>query len=114
VREIGRVLVPHGYLCVAITHPFQTAGEFASRDDDAPFVITGSYFGERRVGGKPYVRDGMSMTFHSAHRSVEGYLAPLFEAGLAIDALREFPDLGDPPGHRWRRMPLFLDFRAVK
>jgi len=114
VGEAARVLRPGGSFCMAITHPFQTAGEFNGREPDAPFVITGSYFEVRRFGGKPYVRDGMSMTFHSVHRSLQDYVAALAEAGLAIDRLFEWPDLADPPGHRWRRMPLFLDCRAKK
>ncbi|HEY7023840.1 MAG TPA: class I SAM-dependent methyltransferase [Candidatus Limnocylindrales bacterium] len=114
IREAARVLGPGGSFCFAITHPMQTAGEFHGREPDAPFVITGSYFDERRVGGKPYVRDGMSMTFHSVHRPLQDYVAALAEADLAIDRLFEWPDLSDPPGHRWRRMPMFLDCRAKK
>jgi SAM-dependent methyltransferase len=114
IGEVSRVLSMGGNFCVAITHPLQTAGEFHGNDPDAPFVIAGSYFDVRRVGGKPYVRDGMSMTFYSAHRPLQDYFAALNGAGLAVDRLLEFPDLTDPPGHRWRRMPLFLDFRARK
>jgi SAM-dependent methyltransferase len=114
IGEAARVLVPGGSMCVALTHPMQTAGEFSGSEPDAPFVITGSYFDVRRVGGRPYVRDGMSMTFHSVHRSLQDYFAALVEAGFAVDRLFELPDLTDPPGHRWRRMPLFVDFRARK
>ena len=114
IAEIGRVLEPGGYFCGAITHPFQTAGEFDSNQRDARFVISGSYFDVRRIGGKPYVRDGMSMTFHSVHRPLDAYFAALTDSGLAVDRLLETPDLSDPPGDRWRRMPMFLDFRAKK
>lgn len=114
VAEIGRVLASGGYLCGAITHPFQTAGEFVSRDPYAPFVVTGSYFDVHRVGGKPYVRDGMSMTFHSVHRPLQDYVSAFTTAGMSIDRLVEVQDLSAPPSDRWRRMPLFLDFRAQK
>jgi ubiquinone/menaquinone biosynthesis C-methylase UbiE len=114
VREIGRVVSPGGYLCAAITHPFQTSGQFESSSRDARFVMDGSYFEARRVGGKPYVRDGMSMIFHSVHRPLHDYVAALASSGFAIDRLVESPDWSDPPGDRWRRMPLFLDFRARK
>jgi SAM-dependent methyltransferase len=114
ITEASRVLVTGGSLCLAITHPMQTAGEFSGREPDAPFVITGSYFDVRKVGGKPYVRDGVSMTFHSVHRPLQDYFAGLTTAGLAVDKLFEWADMSDPPGNRWRRMPLFLDLRAKK
>src|SRR5437868_13703106 len=47
IAEAGRVLRPGGVLCASITHPLQDAGNFASRSADAPFVIEGSYLGER-------------------------------------------------------------------
>src|SRR3954452_15647484 len=62
VREIGPVLAVGGYMCARVTHPFQTAGAFESREPDAPFVGAGSYFEEQRTDGKPSVRDGLSMT----------------------------------------------------
>lgn len=114
IREMARVLVDGGYLCAAITHPMQTAGEFVGREFEAPFVIRDSYFESRRIGGKPYVRDGMAMTFHSIHRPLRGYFAALAAGGLAVDRLLETPDHSDQPGDRWQRMPLFLDFRAQK
>jgi SAM-dependent methyltransferase len=114
VREITRVLAGGAYVCGCLTHPFQSAGGFASRDADAPFVIDGSYFKERRVDAKPYVRDGMSMTFNSIHRPLQAYVDALSAAGLAIDRIVESPDWSAPPDDRWRRMPMFLDFRAIK
>jgi SAM-dependent methyltransferase len=114
IAEAARVLAAGGYLCFAITHPFQTSGEFHGREPDAPFVMSDSYFHVRRVGGKPYVRDGISMTFHSIHRPLEDYLAAVSAGGLLIDRLVELPDLSEPPGDRWTRMPLFLDVRARK
>lgn len=114
IAEMARVLVVGGYLCLSIVHPLASAGEFDGRELDAPFVIAGSYLEPRRVGGKPYVRDGMSMIFHSKHRSLQAYFDALAEAGLKVDRLIEVPDITDPPGGRWRRVPNFLDLRAQK
>jgi hypothetical protein len=114
VSEAGRVLESGGYLCAAITHPYQTAGGFYSRESDAPFVISGSYFDVHRVDAKPYVRDGLSMTFHSVHRPVQDYVRAVVAAGMVIDRFVESPGLSAPEPNRWRRMPLFLDFRAQK
>jgi len=111
VREAARVLAPGGRYCVAITHPLNTAGAFASREDDAPFVIEGSYF-EHKVQEIPTERDGLEMTFLDAHRPLEEYFRALESAGLVVEALREVPDTSDPPASRWRRMPLFLHLRA--
>jgi hypothetical protein len=105
------VLAPGGHYCVAITHPLNTAGAFASREDDAPFVIEGSYF-EHKVQEIPTERDGLEMTFLDAHRPLEEYFRALESAGLVVEALREVPDTSDPPASRWRRMPLFLHLRA--
>jgi SAM-dependent methyltransferase len=114
IAEAGRVLEPGGRLCAAIVHPFASAGEFQGREPDAPFVITASYLESRPVGGKPYVRDGMSMTFYSQHRPLHAYFDALGASGLKVDRLVEVPDHTDPPGSRWQRMPNFLQLRAVK
>lgn len=114
VRENARVIKRGGYLCVAIVHPIASAGEFQGREPDAPFVISGSYLERRRVGDKPYVRGGMSMTFHSEHRPLQAYFDALTGAGFKIDRLLEIPDATELPGGRWQRVPLFLDLRAQK
>jgi SAM-dependent methyltransferase len=112
--EMARVLVDGGYLCIAIVHPIASAGEFHGREPDAPFVIAGSYLEPRRVGGKPYVRGGRSMTFHSQHRPLQAYFDAFAAHGLSVDRLNEVPDVTDAPGGRWRRVPNFLDLRARK
>jgi SAM-dependent methyltransferase len=114
VREIARVLAPGGQLCAALTHPFSTAGEFDGSDRQAPFVVRESYFEPRRVGGKPYVRGGLQMTFNSMHRPLQAYLDALADVGMVVERVIETGDMTDPPGDRWRRMPMFLDFRARK
>jgi hypothetical protein len=54
------------------------------------------------------------MTFTSQHRPLQTYADALSEAGLLIERLAEIPDMTDPPGDRWRRLPLFLHLRALK
>jgi len=113
IREIARVLVPGGRLCAAVVHPINSGGKFASSEQDAPFVIRESYFEERRYADT-VERAGLRMTFASRHRPLEAYFAALESAGMLVERLVEIPDTTDPPGHRWRRLPLFLHLRAVK
>lgn len=117
VAECARVLEPGGRFCLAVVHPLNSAGRFASREADAPFVIDGSYLDE-----SPYVesleRDGLEMTFVSVHRPLQSYANALDHAGLAIERIRE-PSVPRYPGEnestaRWRRLPLFLHVRARK
>jgi len=115
VREIARILEPGGRLCLAIVHPLNSAGRFEEHTPSGRYVITGDY-----LGAFPYTdvveRDGLAMTFHSQHRSIESYFLALEEAGLLVEALREPP----VPDHaieveatrRWQRIPLFLHLRA--
>jgi hypothetical protein len=108
------VLAPGGRLCLAVVHPLNSAGTFESDDADAPFRIEGSYF-ESRAYVQPLEQDGLTMTFHSYHHSLTSYFAPLEQAGLLVEAVREPPT---PPGsmrtERWGRLPLFLHVRAVR
>jgi SAM-dependent methyltransferase len=113
VREVARVLAPGGRLCAAIVHPIASAGRFATRERNAAFVIRGSYLEERRYDDA-VERGGLRMTFSSSHRPLEMYFRALESAGLLVERLAEIPDLTDPPGDRWRRLPLFLHLRAVK
>jgi SAM-dependent methyltransferase len=113
VREAARVLAPGGRLCLAIVHPINSAGAFEAREPDAAFLIRGSYF-ERRRYEESLERDGLRMTFFSEHRPLQDYVAAIEAAGLLVERLVEVPDTKDPPGDRWRRLPLFLHMRAVK
>lgn len=118
VTEIGRVLQPGGRLCAAVVHPINSAGDFANRDPDAPFVIAGSYL---EVSPRSLVadRDGVRLTFHSEHRPLETYSRALQAAGLLIETLRE-PTADDRAvaaglaSQKWTRIPLFLHIRAIK
>ena len=118
VADIGRVLVPGGRFCFAILHPINTAGAYAQRTGDAPFVIEGSYLDARRVVYQTD-RGGIPMTFHGMHRPLSAYTDALSRAGLLIETLQEPPidDTSvdeDRSEIRWRRLPLCLFVSAVK
>jgi SAM-dependent methyltransferase len=115
VKEVARILVPGGRLCLAIVHPINSCGRFEASTADARFVIQGDYLRPFRYSDV-VERDGLSMTFHSQHRPLEAYFLALEEAGLFVEALREpsVPDqsIGSPAGRRWQRLRLFLHLRA--
>jgi SAM-dependent methyltransferase len=118
VAEAARVLGRSGRLCAAIPHPVNTAGDFPAREATAPFVISGSYL-DPGPSNWVFDRGGIRMTFHSAHRPLESYARALEAGGLMIEAIREPKPPGevvtrDPAAERWRRIPLFLQLRAVK
>jgi SAM-dependent methyltransferase len=109
VREVGRVVAPGGRFCLAITHTINTAGDFESLAPDARFVIERSYF-EHAAVETAAERDGLTMTFLDNHRPLEEYVDALADGGFLIERLREVTDTEG----RWRRVPLFLDLRAVR
>ena len=117
IREAARVLAPGGRLCLAIVHPISSAGTFVERDEDAAFVIAGSYLDESRTDAT-FERDGLTMRFVSRHVPLERYAEELLEAGLQIERLREpkLPEAGfnGQAGRRWQRIPIFLHLRAVR
>ncbi|RSM74796.1 class I SAM-dependent methyltransferase [Kibdelosporangium aridum] len=110
VREIARVLAPGGHLVLAIVHPINTAGGFVEGDEvDRPYVIAKPYY-EHRQEVFVIDKDGLTMTFHNAHRPLQEYTEALADAGFAITRLRE-PTNPDPAS-AWSRMPLFLNIVA--
>ena len=117
VRESSRVLERGGRFCLAIVHPFNSAGTFESREPDSPFVIEGSYL-ELSYYADELERDGLAMTFTSAHRPLEAYTEALAGAGFLIERLREPPvpeqAIAQESARRWQRLPLFLHLRALK
>lgn len=113
MREAARILAPGGRLRMALVHPINSAGRFASREAEAVFEIRGSYFSERRYADT-FERDGLTMTFASIHRSLERVVSAIVAAGLLIDRVAE--PAGPPVEEyaRWRRVPLFLHLGAIK
>jgi SAM-dependent methyltransferase len=117
IREVGRVLEPGGRACFAIVHPVNSAGEFEGNAADSPFVISGSYLHESFYEDN-LVRDGLEMTFVSAHRPLHAYTDAMNRAGLLIERLNEpaAPEhaVTRPQSRRWQRLPLFLHIRAIR
>lgn len=119
VREAARALRHGGVLCACITHPMADAGHFASREPDSHFVIEGGYLGERRWFEGEIERDGLHMNFKGWAYSLEAYFMALEKAGFLIQAVREprvpHEAIDRFPGeNRWRRIPLFLMWSAVR
>jgi SAM-dependent methyltransferase len=112
VREAGRVLRTGGRMCVSITHPMQDAGRFASHDPGARFIVEDDYLEPRRAFDAAVEEDDLRMHFRGWAYPVETYSRALEQAGFAIEALREPRVEGGD--ERWRRIPLFLMWRAVK
>ena len=117
IREAARTLEAGGQLCLAVVHPFNSAGKFAGNDAGSPFVVEGSYL-ERFHYSDHIDRDGLQMTFVSEHRPIQAYVDSIADAGLLVERLRE-TDVPDsaftrPRSRRWQRIPLFLHVRALK
>jgi len=102
--EVGRVLRPGGHLCFAIVHPFSSAQDPLTFHTGQPAPITTPYLVERRYEDHAE-RDGVTMTFVSAHRPLSAHVSALGGVGLAITAVREFGS---------REIPWLLVGRAVK
>lgn len=109
VKEIRRVLKPSGTLVISIVHPFSDRGSFSGPGPDAPFVVSGSYFGRERFEGVEE-RDGLKMHFAGWSQPLEAYMAALSGAGLAVTQIKE--PVPDSTRQRWRRIPLFLWLKA--
>jgi hypothetical protein len=117
IGEIARVLEPGGRLCLAIVHPLNSAGRFVGDDPDSPFTVEGSYLDPFFYADR-VARDGLTMTFVSAHRPISTYTEQLAEVGFLIERLIETRVPAEAvtraPQGRWQRIPLFLHLRALK
>jgi SAM-dependent methyltransferase len=117
IREVSRVLKPHGRFCAALIHPFNSAADPRDEGPEPPLVISGSYLGTSYYEDN-VIRDGLEMTFVSAHRPIAVYADAITDAGMLIERVREpaVPEdaIRSPEGRFWQRFPLFLHLRALK
>jgi ubiquinone/menaquinone biosynthesis C-methylase UbiE len=114
VSEAGRVVGRGGRLCACVAHPVTDLGQFTDDDADPAFVIRRDYFENRRVDDT-VESEGHTMTFRGWTYSLEHYSRALEAAGFRIELLREpVPPRTAEKYARWRAIPLFLMFRAVK
>jgi SAM-dependent methyltransferase len=102
VREAGRVLRRGGRFCLAISHPFRTAGR---RRADGELEVR-SYFATLRFRAT-VGRGDLTLEVEQVHRSLEAYFRALEAAGLLVDAVREVD--GDNGS-----VPVALHVRAVR
>jgi SAM-dependent methyltransferase len=117
VKEARRVLKPTGRFCVCITHPTEEAGQFATKEADAPFIITEDLL-TARWREVPFDTRGLQMTFRGWVYPLEQYSKAFEQAGLVIEAIREPPISDewirrDPTQARWSRIPLFMMLRLA-
>lgn len=117
IREVRRVLERGGRFCLAVLHPLNSVGDFEDDEADSPFVISGSYL-EESFYEDNIVRDGLEMTFVSAHRPLHAYTEAINEAGMLIERLDEpaAPEraITRPQSRQRQRLPLFLHVRAIR
>jgi ubiquinone/menaquinone biosynthesis C-methylase UbiE len=112
VSEAGRVTKTGGSLCACVAHPVTDLGRFV--DDEDTLAVRQGYFENRRVEEAVH-SDGHTMTFRGWTYPLEHYSTALEAAGFRIELLREpVPGPSAEEYRRWRAVPLFLMFRAVK
>lgn len=118
VAEAARVLAFGGRYCFCVAHPMTDVGRLERPGSDADAVVSGAYFGNRRVE-ETVEKDGLAMTFHGWTYTLEDYARATEAAGLTIERIREPAPAEAAAATRaslglWRRVPLFLSVRAVK
>jgi SAM-dependent methyltransferase len=126
--RLGRVLASLGHRVVgidasptlvrlAVTHPERKTAVLADAVrlpfPDEAFDLVVAYMSLHDIDEMP-----VALT-EAAHRPLESYVRALEAGGLLIEAIREPKPPGhvvtrDPAAERWRRIPLFLQLRAVK
>jgi SAM-dependent methyltransferase len=99
MREAARVLEPGGRFCMAIVHPFLSAGS------GEPHTIAGSYLEPARLRGRLAHSD---FELETTHRPLAWYAGAICAAGFLVEAIREVPGVNRP------HLPISLHLRAVK
>lgn len=123
----ARLLRLHGRFVVVINHPaFRIPRQSRWKLDDGRKLLAreiDSYLTEMRIpiDMKPFKGPGSVVT-HTHHRPLQAYVSALSAAGMAVDALEEWPShRTSQPGPMARaenraraEFPLFLAIRAIK
>ena len=104
---------PDGVLLISLVHPFRDRGALQGAHREAPFILSGSYYGRVPFEGEEKL-GGLRMHFAGWSQPLEDYVAALEGAGLAITSLREpVPDeTSEDHLKQWARVPLFLWLKA--
>lgn len=110
VSEAARVLAPGGHMVAAFVHPFASA--HLGRDA----AERRSYFDVQRTLDE-VEQDGIRFAFHQVHRPLHAWLGLFFDAGFAIEDLREpRPSKEDadasPSLAKNRTQPAFMHIRC--
>lgn len=85
MRELARVLKPGGLLAFSTSHPMRWA--FPDAPGEAGLTVSQSYFDTT-----PYAEArGEDVTYVEHHRTMEGRVQELLDAGLTLTGLRELP-----------------------
>lgn len=85
MRELARVLKPGGLLAFSTSHPMRWA--FPDAPGEAGLTVSQSYFDTT-----PYAEArGKDVTYVEHHRTMEGRVQELLDAGLTLTGLRELP-----------------------
>jgi hypothetical protein len=103
----------------AITHQTNTAGDYLGDPNDEQFALARPYFTPWRYTWNTQTVAGEPVQLHGEHRSLAAYSLALEHAGFAIQAIREpAPNASflaaRPEAAYAARLPLFLNFRAIK
>lgn len=113
VKESARALRPGGHLCFCVAHPVTDMGRWLDMEEAPAFVLRAPYFESTRVEDT-IVKEGLRMTFRGWTYTLEDYAAALEDAGFAIETIREPKPVSDRRYDQWRKLPLFMNVRAVR
>lgn len=113
VFECARVLQHGGHLCFCVAHPVTDMGRWIDDTDPPAFAVRPGYFESARVEDT-VEREGQQMTFRGWTYTLQDYAVALNDAGFAIEVIREPTPSSNSRFHRWSKVPLFMNVRAVR